>query len=456
MKRCVPLGAAIALALSVIAVAQPAGTALATPGSGITPADLARGTSAAAYTITAEANREVATQTNTYAPGGSTSGWHTHPGPVVTIVKSGTLSLWYSSDCTRQTLTPGQAIVVPGGGMYDLGRNESATEPLVIVQTFYNVPVGGPLRTDAPAPQCTSAVPSVPQDMAIVGVTGTLHARARVAPAINITGAANTDLYIQQLTAAPGGQTGWHSHPGPVTVLMNSGTLTYQHSNCFTNAYPAGTGFIDPGMGNVHLARNDGTTSSVFFATYTNLPVGGAARIDAAAPACAAHPFTDIAGHPFEGEIIWLYHSGITAGCTSNRFCPDDSVTREQMASFLVRALGPLPTTTDFFTDDENSVHESDINRLAASGITFGCGGGRFCPTQIVSREQMASFLVRGWGPPATSTDFFSDDETSIHESDINRLAASGITTGCGGSRFCPLDPVARGQMAAFLYRAIT
>lgn len=283
MKRIVVLGAAIALALS-------AGTALATPGSGITPVDLARGTSAAAYTITAEANRDVATQTNTFAPGGSTSGWHTHPGPVVTIVLSGTLSLWFSSDCTLQTLTAGQAIVVPGGGMYDLGRNESPTEPLVIVQTFYNVPIGGALRTDAPAPQCSTADPPVPQDMAIVGVTGVLHARARVAPAINIPGAANTDLLIQQLTAAPAGQTGWHSHPGPVTVLVNSGGLNYTHADCATVGYPSGTGFIDPGMGNVHLARNDGTAPTEFFATYTNLPVGGAARIDAAAPACAAPP----------------------------------------------------------------------------------------------------------------------------------------------------------------------
>lgn len=281
MKRSVAFVAAIALALS-------AGTALATPGSGITPLDLARGTSAAAYTITAAANTDVATQTNTFAPGGSTSGWHTHPGPVVTIVQSGTLSLWFSSDCLLQTLTAGQAIVVPGAGMYDLGRNESATEPLVLVQTFYNVAIGGPLRTDAPAPQCSSAVPAVPQDMAIVGVSGVLHARARVTPAINISGAANTDLYIQQLTGAPGATTGWHSHPGPVTVLVNSGALTYMHADCTISPYPSGTGFIDPGAGNVHLARNDGTTPTTFFATYTNLPVAGAARIDAAAPACAA------------------------------------------------------------------------------------------------------------------------------------------------------------------------
>ena len=283
MKRFAALGAVAALALS-------AGTALATSGSGITPVDLARGTSAAAYTITAEANRDVATQTNTYEPGG-TSGWHSHPGPVVTIVQSGTLSLWFSTDCTVQTLTAGDAIVVPGGAdMYDLGRNESGTEPLVLVQTFYNVPVGGPLRTDAPEPQCSTADPAVPQDMAPAGVSGVLHARGRMAPAINISGAANTDLLIQQLTGAPNGTTGWHSHPGPVSVIVNSGAMTFMHDDCTTSSYPSGTAFIDQGGGNVHLARNDGTAPVIFFATYTNLPVGGPARIDAAAPACAAAP----------------------------------------------------------------------------------------------------------------------------------------------------------------------
>jgi len=286
MKRYHYLALSTATALIILS----AGTALATPPSGITPVELARGTSAAAYTITAEANREVATQTNTFEPGGSTSGWHTHPGPVVTIVQSGTLSLWFSTDCTLQTLTAGQAIVVPGGDMYDLGRNESATEPLVLVQTFYNVPVGGPLRTDAPEPQCTDADPAVPQDMAVAGVSGVLHARARVAPAIDIAGAANTDLLIQQLTADPSGTTGWHSHPGPVTVLVNSGTLTFMHDDCSTTSYPSGTGFIDPGRGNVHLARNDGAAPTIFFATYTDLPVGGPARSDATAPACAAAP----------------------------------------------------------------------------------------------------------------------------------------------------------------------
>ncbi|MGH2358474.1 MAG: S-layer homology domain-containing protein [Candidatus Limnocylindria bacterium] len=165
--------------------------------------------------------------------------------------------------------------------------------------------------------------------------------------------------------------------------------------------------------------------------------------------------FVDTAGHPFAADIEWLWESGITGGCAAGRYCPDAAVTREEMASFLVRAIHPPATTQDFFTDDAGSPHQADINRLGAASITGGCGSGRFCPGMAVTREQMASFLVRGFGLAATGDDYFWDDETSGHEADINRLAASGITGGCGGGRFCPGQVVTRGQMAAFLRRAI-
>jgi hypothetical protein len=169
-----------------------------------------------------------------------------------------------------------------------------------------------------------------------------------------------------------------------------------------------------------------------------------------------ANPFTDIGRSIFRNDILWLYSAGITGGCATDRFCPTANVTREQMASFLARAL-KLPTTSqDFFSDDNSSAHEGDINRLAAAGITGGCDTGRFCPRANVTREQMASFLVRALKLPGTSTDFFTDDETSIHESSINRLAASGVTGGCGPGRYCPRANVTREQMAAFLHRGLT
>jgi hypothetical protein len=65
------------------------------------------------------------------------------------------------------------------------------------------------------------------------------------------------------------------------------------------------------------------------------------------------------------------------------------------MARYLDRALDLPPTATDFFSDDDGSGYEDAINRLAAAGITEGCGDGRFCPGSWVSRAQMAAFLRR-------------------------------------------------------------
>lgn len=171
-------------------------------------------------------------------------------------------------------------------------------------------------------------------------------------------------------------------------------------------------------------------------------------------PPPSGHPFTDIGDSKFENDIIWAWEEGITAGCSATRFCPDGLVTRGQMATFLVRALNLPATSTDYFSDDTGSVHESNINRLRASGITAGCGGTRFCPNGLVTRAQMATFLVRGYELPATSTDYFTDDTGLVHEANINRLRASGITSGCAPNRYCPSGIVTRGQMAAFLHRA--
>lgn len=169
-----------------------------------------------------------------------------------------------------------------------------------------------------------------------------------------------------------------------------------------------------------------------------------------------APPFNDVANSAHIDAITWLFYQGVTSGCGGGAYCPTDLVTREEMASFLDRALNPANTGSDFFTDDESSPHEGAINRLAAAGITGGCTATRFCPTAHVTRQQMASFIVRGWDLPTTGTDFFVDDEGSVHENDINRLAAAGITGGCTATRFCPMGDTTREEMAAFLKRAMT
>lgn len=166
-------------------------------------------------------------------------------------------------------------------------------------------------------------------------------------------------------------------------------------------------------------------------------------------------PFWDIEGSPFYADILWIAQQQITLGCGGGQYCPGNVVTREQMASFLVRAMDLPPSGRNHFDDDDGSAHQGDINALADSGITLGCASRQFCPRSPVSRQEMASFLVRGLGLPPVAANYFGDDDGSVHEADINSLAASGITNGCGDAAFCPHDAVRRDHMAAFLRRAL-
>jgi len=175
--------------------------------------------------------------------------------------------------------------------------------------------------------------------------------------------------------------------------------------------------------------------------------------------------FRDDDNSVFEQSIDWLALTGITHGCNppdNDRFCPGDTVTRGQMAAFLVRALGLTDRLDDPFVDDDGSIFEADIERLAAAGITRGCNppdNDRFCQEAGVTREQMAAFLVRALDySDRGSGDLFVDDDGSIFEADIDKLATADVTLGCNppvGDRYCPTEQVTREQMAAFLNRAL-
>ena len=173
--------------------------------------------------------------------------------------------------------------------------------------------------------------------------------------------------------------------------------------------------------------------------------------------------FDDIANSVFLENILWLAESGITKGCSDTSFCPTDFVTRGQMAAFLTRALGYTDDGEgDLFTDDDGSVFELSIDRLATAGVTKGCNpplNDQFCPNEHVTREQMAAFLVRALGLTDVDPGIdFNDDDNSIFEEAIAKLATAGITKGCNppeNDQFCPYDRVTREQMAAFLQRAL-
>lgn len=126
----------------------------------------------------------------------------------------------------------------------------------------------------------------------------------------------------------------------------------------------------------------------------------------------------------------------------------------------LVVPAGSQVWPPDAFVDDDGSVHEANIDIIATLDITRGCNpplNDAFCPNDTVTRGQMAAFLRRALGLPAATSDHFADDDTSVFEGDINAIAEAGVTQGCNppaNDRYCPDSGVTRAQMATFLVRA--
>jgi hypothetical protein len=107
-------------------------------------------------------------------------------------------------------------------------------------------------------------------------------------------------------------------------------------------------------------------------------------------------PFRDDDGHDLEVQIAVLHGNGITAGCSIQRYCPEHGITRAEMAAFLVRAFNLPPTKlANQFTDVDDHFFSVEIAVLGASGITTGCTATKFCPDRLLTRAEMAGFLVR-------------------------------------------------------------
>lgn len=164
------------------------------------------------------------------------------------------------------------------------------------------------------------------------------------------------------------------------------------------------------------------------------------------------------------GFVEALASNGITRGCDSENYCPRDAVTRAQMAVFLERGMrgsnfSPPAATGNVFLDVEATDFAAGfIEQFYRDGVTSGCGGNNYCPADSVTRAQMAVFLLRAkygsWYLPPAATGVFQDVPIgSFAAAWIERLAAEGITSGCGAGVFCPDDAVTRAQMAVFIVR---
>lgn len=149
-------------------------------------------------------------------------------------------------------------------------------------------------------------------------------------------------------------------------------------------------------------------------------------------------------------SILRVASDGIAPACGTGRFCPTSSVTRAQFASMLVRALD-LPAATRSHFGDVSGALAADVNALAEAGLTRGCGPDTFCPDQRLSREQLASFFANALELEPASSPF--TDVGRTHAGSVGALYRAGITTGCGTTTYCPTQNVNRAQTASMLAR---
>lgn len=162
-----------------------------------------------------------------------------------------------------------------------------------------------------------------------------------------------------------------------------------------------------------------------------------------------------------------VYTAGITAGCAIDprRYCPEDNITRAQIAVFLLKGIhgasySPPAASGTMFADVPSSYWAAAwIEQLAREGITSGCGGGNYCPDSLVTRAQMAVFLLKskygaGYIPPQASGTMFTDVPSAYWAAAwIEQLVREGISSGCSTNQFCPESPVTRAQMAVFVVK---
>ncbi len=190
--------------------------------------------------------------------------------------------------------------------------------------------------------------------------------------------------------------------------------------------------------------------------------------IDGAWAAFNACRFEDVApGDWGFDRISALCGTGVTAGCSAQppSFCPGGAVNRSQMAVFLLKSSEGSdyrpPAAAGIFDDvPADSPFAPWIEELATRGITAGCSADPplFCPSDPVTRSQMAVFLLKtfegpGYGPPAAAGIFDDVPVDSPFAPWIEDLAGRGITAGCSADppRYCPGGAVSRAQMAVFL-----
>ena len=120
----------------------------------------------------------------------------------------------------------------------------------------------------------------------------------------------------------------------------------------------------------------------------------------------------------------------------------------------------PLGWLADFLDVPSSNPFHGDVEKIFRNGVSAGCGSGNYCPVALVTRAQMAVFLLKGehggaYQPPACASTIYADVPCpgGLNVDWINQLSIEGITGGCGGGNYCPANPLTRAQMAVFLLK---
>ncbi len=178
-------------------------------------------------------------------------------------------------------------------------------------------------------------------------------------------------------------------------------------------------------------------------------------------PPSTTGAFTDVPSNHFAAASIEkLRARGIIAGCTSTTFCPNDKITRGQMATILARLMTSSFSTSGVpaYTDVPAAIRD-DAREIVGRGVMESCSTGGFCHTGSVTRASIAVYAVRAqsMGNLSVSRATFTDLPTSYWASGaVERLYSRQIIAGCSTSplAFCPSDDVTRAQAAVIIARS--
>jgi hypothetical protein len=192
-------------------------------------------------------------------------------------------------------------------------------------------------------------------------------------------------------------------------------------------------------------------TSDANNCSYVRLSIGSSTvRVLGGSRTCV----NDYSTTPYAADVSWGLGAGLTVGCDPTLFCTYNPTLRDELAVFITRLLH-LPTTSqDLYSDDDGSRFEAWHNRAGVAGVMLGCGVRRFCPTSKVTRQTAAIVVFRALELPESQNDHFTDDDGSSAERAINAVVDAGLMAGCAEGRFCPTAVVNRGEMARILHRA--